>query len=573
MDAVASALNGVTHNGSRARPSRIHTGKPGACGDRSNRSKCVTAPAKIASSISPGECASAKNREAATAPKTSAAKASGGSRRRSSSRRKRLNTIRVFHFSSRAETVTMKLDVDSTSRGMSIPRILPRAEHPISRGYIDPDALRVLYRLHRSGYKAYLVGGSVRDLMTGRTPKDFDVGTDARPQEVRRLFRNSRVIGRRFRLAHILFEGGKVVEVSTFRKTPDAVQGEQGQEGDDDLLIRSDNTFGSPEEDALRRDFTINGLFYDIATYAVLDFVGGVEDLERRVVRTIGDPMIRFREDPVRMLRACEFAARLSFEMSEDVRGAIAELNREVTKSAAPRVTEELLDPLRRGWGQDTYRLWSEAGLLDALLPELGGVGAARAAEGSADGLLSSLLREIDAKRSAGERLGDATLLSAMFLPVVFDAVRRRGPLSSGAPGEILLVLEDTVNPLAVRMALPNHLTQTVKHVLETLGRLTSTPPTAPGARRLVARPYLEATVALLSLYARASGRYREAAAAWEEAVEHGLGSHRLAAPFPGAPAPPDAISQPAPDGRAPARRRRRGRRRRPEVSTAPAPT
>ena len=124
----------------------------------------------------------------------------------------------------------MKLDVDSTSRGMSIPRILPRAEHPISRGYIDPDALRVLYRLHRAGFKAYLVGGSVRDLMTGRTPKDFDIGTDAKPQEVRRLFRNSRVIGRRFRLAHILFEGGKIVEVSTFRKTPDAARSEQGGE-------------------------------------------------------------------------------------------------------------------------------------------------------------------------------------------------------------------------------------------------------------------------------------------------------------------------------------------------------
>jgi poly(A) polymerase len=478
--------------------------------------------------------------------------------------------VRVFHFSGRAETVTMKLDVDSTSRGMSIPRILPRAEHPISRGYIDPDALRVLYRLHRAGFKAYLVGGSVRDLMTGRTPKDFDVGTDARPQEIRRLFRNSRVIGRRFRLAHILFEGGKVVEVSTFRKTPDAVQGEQGQEGDDDLLIRSDNTFGSPEEDALRRDFTINGLFYDIATYAVLDFVGGVEDLERRVVRTIGNPLIRFREDPVRMLRACEFAARLSFEMSEDVRAAITELTREVTKSAAPRVTEELLDPLRRGWGHATFRLWSEAGLLDALLPELGGVGAARGAEGTAEGLLFALLREIDAKQSLGERLEEATLLSAMFLPVVFDAVRRQGPLAG--PALILLVLEDTLNPLALRMALPNHLTQTVKHVLETLGRLTSTRPADPGSRRLAGRPYLKAAVALLSLYARASGRYREAAAAWEEAVEHGLGSQALAAPFPVAPAPPGAISHPAPGGQAPARKRRRGgRRRRPQASAAPA--
>ncbi|HSB63843.1 MAG TPA: polynucleotide adenylyltransferase PcnB [Thermoanaerobaculia bacterium] len=453
---------------------------------------------------------------------------------------------------------------------MSIPRILPRAEHPISRGYIDPDALRVLYRLHRAGFKAYLVGGSVRDLMTGRTPKDFDVGTDARPQEVRRLFRNSRVIGRRFRLAHILFEGGKVVEVSTFRKTPDSVQGEQGQEGDDDLLIRSDNTFGSPEEDALRRDFTINGLFYDIATYAVLDFVGGVEDLERRVVRTIGDPLIRFREDPVRMLRACEFAARLSFEMSEDVRAAIAELKREVTKSAAPRVTEELLEPLRRGWGHDTYRLWSETGLLDALLPELGGVGAARAAEETAEGLLFALLREIDAKRSLGERPEDATLLSAMFLPVVFDAVRRRGPLTG--PAQILLVLEDTVNPLAIRMALPNHLTQTVKHVLETLGRLTSTRPADPGARRLAGRPYVKAAVALLSLYACASGRYREPAAAWEEAAEHGLVPHAVAPPFPEVPGPPGAFTQPEAEGLSPARRRRRGgRRRRPQVSAAPA--
>ncbi len=255
--------------------------------------------------------------------------------------------------------------------GMTIPRIIPRAEHPISRGYIDPDALRVLYRLHRSGHKAYLVGGSVRDLMTGRTPKDFDVGTDARPQEVRRLFRNSRVIGRRFRLVHVFFEGGKNVEVSTFRRTPDPVAAEQGPGGNEDLLIRSDNTFGTPQEDAVRRDFTINGLFYDIATYSVLDYVGGVEDLERRLVRTIGDPLIRFREDPVRMLRACEFAARLKFRMEPELVAAIAELKSEIRKSAPPRVTEEFLDPLRRGWGHDTYRLWSETGLLGILLPEL----------------------------------------------------------------------------------------------------------------------------------------------------------------------------------------------------------
>ena len=319
---------------------------------------------------------------------------------------------------------------------MTVPRILPRAEHPISRGYIDPDALRVLYRLHRAGFKAYLVGGSVRDLMTGRTPKDFDVGTDASPQEVRRLFRNSRVIGRRFRLVHILFEGGKVVEVSTFRKTPDAVQGEQGQEGDEDLLIRSDNTFGTPEEDAVRRDFTINGLFYDIATYAVLDYVGGVDDLERprrAHDRRPAHPLPRGPGPHAPGVRVR--GAALASRWTPALRAAIDELRREVTKSAAPRVTEELLDPLRRGWGHDTYRLWSETGLFGALLPEVDGEAGVHAPEGPAKDGFWAMLREADARTAGGERLDDAALLGALFLPVVFAAVRRRGrPDASAGP-------------------------------------------------------------------------------------------------------------------------------------------
>ena len=453
---------------------------------------------------------------------------------------------------------------------MTVPRILPRAEHPISRGYIDPDALRVLYRLHRAGFKAYLVGGSVRDLMTGRTPKDFDVGTDAKPQEVRRLFRNSRVIGRRFRLVHILFEGGKFVEVSTFRKTPDAVQGEQGQEGDEDLLIRSDNIFGAPEEDAVRRDFTINGLFYDIATYAVLDYVGGVDDLGARVVRTIGDPLIRFREDPVRMLRACEFAARLSFEMAPDLREAIDELRREVTKSAAPRVTEELLDPLRRGWGHDTYRLWSGTGLFGALLPEVDGEAGVHAPEGPAKDGFWAMLREADARTAGGERLDDAALLGMLFLPVVLAAVRRRGrPDANAGPEQILLVLEDAVNPLAIRMSLPNHTTHTLKQALYTMGRLTSTRPAEPAARRIVGRPYFPAAVTLLSLYAKATNRYREAAAAWEEVVSRGAGTRVLhGTPFPDALVPPPGPGPLAADaGPARRKRRRRGRGPRPAAT------
>ena len=166
------------------------------------------------------------------------------------------------------------------------PRILPRPQHTVSRKDIDADALKVLYRLKNHGFVAYLVGGGVRDLLLARKPKDFDIGTSAHPQAVKRLFRNCFVIGRRFRLCHVRF-GKKVVEVSTFRKQAPPDQG--------DILIRRDNTFGTPEEDAFRRDFTVNALFYDIATFSVIDYVGGLEDLEQRTIRTIGDAVVRFR--------------------------------------------------------------------------------------------------------------------------------------------------------------------------------------------------------------------------------------------------------------------------------------
>lgn len=454
---------------------------------------------------------------------------------------------------------------------MAEPRIIPRAEHPISRGYIDPDALKVLYRLHRAGYKAYLVGGSVRDLLTGRTPKDFDVGTDARPQDVRRLFRNSRVIGRRFRLAHVLFDGGKLVEVSTFRRRPDPAETEPGSAGDDDLLIRSDNTFGTPAEDAVRRDFTINGLFYDIATFAVIDWVGGVEDLERHVIRTIGDPEIRFREDPVRMMRACEFAARLDFRMTPGVRAAIEENRKEIRKSAAPRVTEELLDPLRRGWGAPTYRLWSETGLLGEIFPaleaEIGG-----AARGT--GLFWKLLAETDRRRGGGEVLSDSILLGVVFLPLLFAAIRARSGGSVDTQ-KLLLLLEEVVNPEAARLSLPNAAIHDLKQGLFTMGRIAELRPGDPAARRLVTKGYFPVAVGLLSLYSAASGRYRDTARTWEDVLRRGGRTPRpgedlrAAIPFPEALIPHEETGpaelllpdeSPARPRTAPRRRRRRGR-------------
>lgn len=465
---------------------------------------------------------------------------------------------------------------------MTEPRIIPRAEHAISRGYIDPDALKVLYRLHRAGYKAYLVGGSVRDLLTGRTPKDFDVGTDARPQDVRRLFRNSRVIGRRFRLAHVLFDAGKIVEVSTFRRRPDPEDAEQGLTGDDDLLIRSDNTFGTPAEDAVRRDFTINGLFYDIATFAVIDWVGGVEDLEQRLVRTIGDAGIRFREDPVRMMRACEFAARLSFEMTPDVREAILANRREIRKSAAPRVTEELLDPLRRGWGADTYRLWSETGLLGEIFPEL-----EREVGGKhrGTGLFWRMLAETDRRRAGVETLSDAVLLGIVFLPLLFAAIRSRSGGRVDAQ-KLLLLLEEVVNPPSARLSLPNAAIHDLKQGLFTMGRLAELRPSDPASRRLVTRGHFPVAVGLLSIYAAASARHAEAAGAWEDVYRRAGGrlprpgeDLRAAVPFPEALVPHESDSAteiPLPDEarsaeRDPQKRRRRrgGRHRRPAGEAA----
>ena len=243
------------------------------------------------------------------------------------------------------------------------PHILERAEHPISRRDIDPDVLKVLYRLITAGQLAYLVGGSVRDLMLGRRPKDFDVATDAHPQQVRDLFRNSRLIGRRFRLVHVFF-GPKNIEVSTFRKQAEGVTV-------DDPLIRHDNTFGTPEEDAFRRDFTVNSLFYDPQTFRVIDYARGVADLRARLIRTIGDPELRMREDPVRMLRAVRFAAKLGFEIEPATLAAMEQHRCDLQKASVPRLVEEMYRTIGQTGAARALVLMEELGLLEQLMPWL----------------------------------------------------------------------------------------------------------------------------------------------------------------------------------------------------------
>src|SRR5687768_13952373 len=261
---------------------------------------------------------------------------------------------------------------------MGQPVIVPRAEHAISRKEIDPDALRVLYRLHQNGYLAYLVGGSVRDLLLGRRPKDFDIGTSAHPYQVKRLFRNCWIIGRRFRLAHERF-GTKNIEVATFRRqlsaeviaaanapiAEHAIPVDESDPPGHSRLVHRDNSFGTPEEDAFRRDFTVNALFYDIATFSIIDYTGGLRDLRDGIIRSIGDPVERFQEDPVRMLRAVAMAARLGFSIDAPIDAAIAAHRGDLARSAPARLMEELYKLLRSGAAEAAFRMLAERRLLE----------------------------------------------------------------------------------------------------------------------------------------------------------------------------------------------------------------
>jgi poly(A) polymerase len=370
----------------------------------------------------------------------------------------------------------------------------------------------VLSRLSGAGYKAYLVGGSVRDLLLQRTPKDFDIGTDAHPSALRRLFRNCRLIGRRFRLAHILFADGKVVEVATFRRRPEPADPKAPE-----LLMTSDNTFGSAREDALRRDFTINGLFYNIADFSVIDYVGGLEDLEAGLIRTIGEPDIRFREDPVRMLRAVEFASRLGFAITPDAYEAILNHRKEITKSAPPRVTEELAQSLKGGHALTTFLLMRELGLLDALLPELAEVLRETDPEHphGTGHLFWALLDVLDAERRRGRVYGDAVLFALFFLPIVRARVREAAPDGEPSPALLSTLIEDLVTPLAFRMALPHAVSHRIKQALAIVGKLSHRPDSRLATPRLAFREAFPTALELFELRAMATGRGEELVRDW----------------------------------------------------------
>jgi len=247
------------------------------------------------------------------------------------------------------------------------PLILPRAQHCISRSEINDNALKVLYRLHQSGYAAYLVGGGVRDLLMGLHPKDFDVATDASPEQVKEIFRNCRLIGRRFRLAHVHF-GRDIVEVATFRGHHQEEHGTDQALTHDGMILR-DNVFGTLAEDAWRRDFSVNALYYNIADFSVVDYTGGMTDLNNRLLRMIGDPQVRCQEDPVRMLRAIRFAAKLQFELDSQLVAAIDEQKHRLAAVPPARLFEEILKLFLSGHALRTFHELIRYNLFEILFP------------------------------------------------------------------------------------------------------------------------------------------------------------------------------------------------------------
>jgi poly(A) polymerase len=427
---------------------------------------------------------------------------------------------------------------------MTAPVVVPRAEHAISRKQIDPDALKVLYRLRQNNFTAYLVGGSVRDLLLARRPKDFDIGTSAHPYQVKRLFRNCWIIGRRFRLAHVRF-GTKNIEVATFRRQLSAAELAAPEEpgtgvvvdelGDVDRMIHRDNTFGTPEEDAFRRDFTINALFYDIADFSIIDYTSGLHDLDARVIRSIGDPSERFQEDPVRMIRAVSMASRLDFAIDPPIDAAIAEHRSEIARSAPARLIEEIYKLLRAGASEKAFRMLSERRLLEPIAAEM--------QKRAGDALWRSLAALDTYRRrfeDTPEWLTNAILLGTLLVPIGFDLRQPPVVLREDGKPKKEPALSLGMLPLARRDI------DRLRHLLSLQRRLTDLHLSPRARRALMHRGPFREALTWLEIHGNSP-----------EVLEHWRGFIEAAKTFePGQ----EATTEEPP----PRRKRRRRRRRRP---------
>jgi poly(A) polymerase len=405
----------------------------------------------------------------------------------------------------------------------------------ISPELLDADAVRVVHRLRQHGHQAYLVGGCVRDLLLGLHPKDFDVATSAHPGEVRALFRNSRLIGRRFRLALILFKN-KWIEVSTFRSNPtDAEEAADPSAGEGDLLISDDNVFGTAEEDARRRDFTINGLFYDPEEGRVVDHVRGLRDLNMRRLRTIGDPELRLREDPVRLLRAARFAARLGLDIEPRTYAAMEGAVEDLPRCALPRLFDNTLRMLRGGAAEEGLRLTAALGALRYTVPPL-----ARYLEEGDEAARASVFahaRALDARTRAGTKWDEAQLLAAVLSPLA-----RAEPPDEAQDGKLVVAppVDEVLEEWVRSARLPRRWAERCKALLWAQSILSGQRRRRGSLASFRRHPLFQDALSLFELSVEATGQHQAELQAWKEG----------------------AAPEQAPAANGPKRRRRRGRRR-----------
>lgn len=434
--------------------------------------------------------------------------------------------------------------------------IVPRAEHALSRSALAAPALKVLYRLKAAHYQAFLVGGGVRDVLLGLQPKDFDIATNALPEEVRATFSNCRLIGRRFRLAHVHF-GGHVVEVATFRGA--------GAEGDDAVVVDDrgrvlrDNVYGSLEEDAWRRDFTVNALYYSIEDFSIHDYVGGMADLQNRVLRLIGDPWTRYREDPVRMLRAVRFAAKLGFSLEAQTARALAELSALLTDISPARLYDESLKLLLGGHAAQTFTLLREHGLFGYLFPATEAVIQREGEQGPTARLLHRAMLDTDQRIAEGKPVTPAFLFAALGWGPVRDAVAARVAAGMALPQAMLEASEfiDAAMPVLP----PRRFRAPMQEIWRLQHRFESTTPKR--AKVLLSHPRFRAAYDFLLLRGHA-GEIPDALREWWTTVQLAPGEEQDAL----LQQPPQPLAAaPAPGKR---RRRRRAPRRRPEGAAAP---
>ncbi|MEQ8661079.1 MAG: polynucleotide adenylyltransferase PcnB [Gammaproteobacteria bacterium] len=391
------------------------------------------------------------------------------------------------------------------------PRIYSRDEHDISRRFISPNALKVLYRLNGAGFRACLVGGGVRDLLLGREPKDFDIATDALPEQVRELFRNCRLIGRRFRLAHVRF-GQEIIEVATFRAPHEEDDSASVAAMSDEGRILRDNVYGSIDNDAWRRDLTVNALYYDIRDFSVIDYVGGFEDLKRGVIRMIGDPELRYREDPVRMLRAVRFAVKLGFRIDGASERPLAELGGLLEEISPARLFDESLKLFHGGCALQTFEGLRHYDLFRQLFPQADAALAHQHA-GFPATLVGRALENTDARIAEGKSVTPAFLLAALLWDA-FEEQREQLQANGASEQDAQALAADTViSQQVARLAVPRRFTQTTREIWALQSRLMK--PTPKRARRLLEHPRFRAAYDFLALRAETGEPLAETVAWW----------------------------------------------------------